>query len=351
MYDLATYVKYPFLKAASNYIKTAGPTLRELLYEPAYGSARALGKRRLLQVLETGALARGDVSTEAKQLLELLGYIVTRILVSCVNDRWLLGRYAVAESKLFYEEILRADLGFAVGVIAGEVGVKDAVASSEGAIRIHLTDYLRAGTAFRDPRWKLVNRKLEGGYVELGRREFCRLLQEYLYQKFLGELPLAVNEELQRVFAEDVRELKARLAERKVTREYVLPAQIRTQNFPPCIQKILAKLAAGENVPHMARFALTTFLGNIGMSNEDILAIFRQSPDFDQRKALYQIDHITGKISGTKYTAPRCATMRTYGVCAAGDDALCAKEWLTHPLSYYRVKSRSRASAQEQVRV
>jgi DNA primase large subunit len=103
---------------------------------------------------------------------------------------------------------------------------------------------------------------------------------------------------------------------------------------------LLAKTQAGENVPHQARFALTAFLHTLGLSANEIIKIFSQCPDFDERKSLYQIEHITGKISGKEYTPPECATMKSYGLCTE-PDALCQLDWMTHPLKYYRAKLRA----------
>jgi len=56
---------------------------------------------------------------------------------------------------------------------------------------------------------------------------------------------------------------------------------------------------------------------------------------------MYQVEHITGRGgSGTEYTAPACAAMRTTGLCV-NRDPLC--ERVNHPLSYYKVKKKDLA--------
>ncbi|MDD3071462.1 MAG: DNA primase regulatory subunit PriL, partial [Methanoculleus horonobensis] len=57
-------------------------------------------------------------------------------------------------------------------------------------------------------------------------------------------------------------------------------------------------------------------------------------PDFDPDMTMYQVEHISGR-SGTEYTPPSCATMRTFGICA-NRDRDCDR--VNHPLSYYRLK-------------
>jgi DNA primase large subunit len=53
---------------------------------------------------------------------------------------------------------------------------------------------------------------------------------------------------------------------------------------------------------------------------------------------MYQVEHITGRGgSGTEYTAPACAAMKTTGLCIR-PDTICEK--VNHPLSYYKLKKK-----------
>jgi len=69
------------------------------------------------------------------------------------------------------------------------------------------------------------------------------------------------------------------------------------------------------------------------MDVDGIIRIFGGSPDFDEARTRYQVEH----ISGSEYTAPGCDTMKTYGNCA-GADGLCTR--IKHPLNYYRIKKK-----------
>ena len=108
------------------------------------------------------------------------------------------------------------------------------------------------------------------------------------------------------------------------------------------MKQLLGMTQAGENVPHVGRFAIATFLHHIGLSSDQILSLFSSSPDFDVSKARYQVEHVTGKISGTEYTPPSCDTMISNGICF-NPDSLCNKSWLTHPLTYYKTKGKKRS--------
>jgi DNA primase large subunit len=110
-----------------------------------------------------------------------------------------------------------------------------------------------------------------------------------------------------------------------------------TKKLPPCMKRILASIQAGENVPHMGRFALVSFLNSLKLSTNDILKMFSTAPDYQEERTRYQVEHITGKISSTSYTPPGCEKMRTYGICPTEEiDDICKKK--RHPLSYYKAK-------------
>ncbi|MDP6489781.1 MAG: hypothetical protein QF576_03430, partial [Candidatus Poseidoniia archaeon] len=85
---------------------------------------------------------------------------------------------------------------------------------------------------------------------------------------------------------------------------------------------------------HPARFFLTTFLTALGQEPESIMELYATAPDFKESLTRYQVEHITGKISGAEYGTPSCSSLISQGVCPGGN-ALCGE--IIHPLSYYRV--------------
>jgi DNA primase large subunit len=78
------------------------------------------------------------------------------------------------------------------------------------------------------------------------------------------------------------------------------------------------------------------------MPVENVVDLFRSFSDYSERMTRYQVEHIAGeKGSRTRYTPPRCDTLKTHGVCA-DPDALCQK--IRHPSSYYRRKAKAAES-------
>ncbi|MFQ5838116.1 MAG: DNA primase regulatory subunit PriL [Thermoplasmata archaeon] len=332
--DLRVLAKYPFLPEALVFVKEQGQSLEEILGHRAFDTARHLAREKVFSSLESLELPEPPLSSPADFLSALYAYPLARMLVSCVGDPFLIRRFALAEASLARRRFSKEGDDFLIHACRSlrlDCFVKD-------GYRLHFTDFLRATKRLRGKEWKLVNQSVMDGHVILGRDRFLRVLEGHLRNRFEEELPLEVNEKLLQYFQEDVVRLRDLLRERKARFETSDLGRVRVTHFPPCMQKLLAAVQVSENVPHPGRFALVTFLNNLGLGFEEIYQIFSSVPDFNEHMTRYQIEHITGQISGTEYTAPECSTMKSYGLCP-GPDQLCHK--ITHPLSYYRLKGRT----------
>ncbi|MDD1773289.1 MAG: DNA primase large subunit PriL, partial [Methanomassiliicoccales archaeon] len=268
-------------------------------------------------------------------LVEVLSYPVARILVSCVGDGFLIRRYALAEAVTMNHRLQQESPEFIVSV-ADELGVPTSI--TDGTIKAHFSSFLKFTSRMRSKEWKLVNTEVKEGFVFMTKQRFARVLQQALQEKIEDELPLAVSEDILKVLRPTIVDIKNLVETRKQHYKAQDLGKITIVKFPPCMRRLVGIAQAGENMPHSGRFALTAFLHAIGLSQDDILSLFSSSPDFDPSKTRYQIEHITGEISGTEYTPPECSTMRSYSICFE-PDALCNSGKMKHPLTYYRIKS------------
>jgi DNA primase large subunit len=340
---------YPFLAAATSYVEASGITLEDLISGAALERARVRGKERVREAIHAGAIRKPTVMTRGQAEIELLSYPFARILVSCINNAHLIRRFALAEAKSAYMR-LKEGSGSAFGggdtdllyEMAREFDLHLELSGTpheHAPVRIPFVEYLRYTANLRDKRWKLVNRALEKGQVNLRTNEFLRMLQEAIHARIRKDLPLDVPPAVCESVRRYSKELEAELeAWRKQFGEDELETGIRMKDpssFPPCIKAILSNLREGVNVPHTARFAVTSFLLNVGLTVDEIIELYKSSPDFDEERTRYQVVHISGEMGSTKYTAPSCSTMRTYGNCVDSDD-VCEK--IGHPLSYYKLK-------------
>ena len=282
-------------------------------------------KNDKIHIYEGGIEKNVDIDSQEK-ILEVLSYPIARMIVSCINDDHLIRRYALAEAKAVYES-LKTEPSDILLTMGQEFGMH--VDYSDKRFRIHFTDYIRYAHRMHDPKWKLVNRGLYRGWVSLFTREFTRLLQEAISDHIQHGLPLETPSEICDALSKYTHDVKESLESRRY--EFEIEGPVHPDAFPPCSRHAIAMLQGGINLPHSARFAVTSFLLNIGMDVDGVVRMFGGSPDFDETRTRYQVEHIAGK----EYTTPDCGTMKTYGNCF-GADNLCMK--VSHPLNYYRIE-------------
>lgn len=344
---LETHV-YPWIPAAAEVVNRH--PLADLVKGRGFEGARQRGQERLLQAAEGEIRPPSDPLVSHNPELEVLSHPFARMLLACLRDTGLVRRYAVAEAKRAYSHML-AEEPEALLTLGKELGLDAAVSppgrrndgeARTGGLWVHFARYadLTAGIAYG---WKLVNRPVTGGRVRTSPREFARLIQEVV-QRRLAEMPPQVAPEVCRSlqpYLEPVRTALQRFQKERTSLESVDPAVL-----PPCIRGLLENVGAG--LTHPGRFALTTFMLNVGLPPEKLLGIYQQFPDYRSDVTEYQVKHIAGQSgSRTEYTAPACATMKSYGLCVNADN-LCAKinepPKRGHPLTYYRIKTRPRAA-------
>jgi len=334
--ELGTLAKFPFMREASAFIRAEKVSLEEILLEPAYARARTLGRSRVLEALEKGPTSDRIAIATADQISELLAYPIARILVSVLEDTYLTRRFALREA-IAAEDRLESESNDLVLRLAVELGMD--LRREEGGFRLHFADFLRFTNTMRDAPWKLINQRVERGYVILRREKALRVMRNAIQRQIEQGLPLPVNDDILTAFKSDIAEIRGILEAKKATFKAEDIGKVSITRFPPCMYNLLAQIQNHENVPHMGRFAIVAFLHHIGLSNEEIFRVFGDVPDFAADVTRYQIDHITGATSPTEYTPPECSTMKSYGICP-GPDRICLT--IRHPLSYYRVKGRER---------
>ena len=322
--------KYPFLTEAKEY--AAKYDLRELVYSPIFSSVREMGYHRVIFSIQNRKI---QLPGDEESLL--LSYPIARILVSGIKDQWLIHRYILYEARLA-RRYLNKDLELGGAEIIWDIlGYLD-IKVEERAPNLYVmnfVDYLRFQPG-KDRYWKLVNRLLDKGDVIIERRDMVRIIEEGIRKKLKEELPINVPAEILDKLKPYMDRISAELKYRK---DVVKPKKIG--GYPPCISRIMSELERNENIEHMGRFVLVTYLHSTGLSNEEISKKFSNAPDFEMEKSRYQIEFITGK----EYKMPSCATMRTYGLCK-GADEIC--ESISHPLEYrygHKKGDRDRKSA------
>jgi DNA primase large subunit len=329
---------FPFLKKANERIRSL-PPIELLLREEKGAFITRLASGRISHALSPEK--RGNPAPDNKPEDEIAGYVLSRIIASCIGDRQVLDRLARYEADRAYR-FLVTETGSADGeggwnenvafegefsplarYLAGEFGID--ITKNE----MPLADYVEISAPLHEPRFKLVNRNVTDGFVMIQPEERYELLRERIRVVLRRDLPYR---NIPKSLCEQVLPASEQLKKRYQEQMLENFGDIEEGAFPPCIQALIAAITSGANLTHPGRFSLTSFLHTIGMNNDQIAGLFARAPDFDPEKTMYQVGHITGG-GGTEYTAPACAAMRTTGLCVRPDKTC---DMINHPLSYYR---------------
>jgi len=336
MLSKADQAKYPVVPQAVEYVRQRGLTIDELS-DQSYTPILDRAEERLRQ-----AIVQGAVSSEwQNDDVEILSFPVAVFLSTILQDDWVRRRFALAESRRASQFLLSEDTNRVAEVASKTFGWKIDLAEADVKeratnLRVGFKNYIENALRIRESKWKLTNRLLDHGFVKVGKDEAARLLQEEIQSRILSRMRVIPPEQPD-FLRSRIERLRRLVSERRTTVAFSeLPKTVDPTAMPPCIRNLYDSMHSGKHIPHIGRFAVTSFLVNAGVSQENILLLFKTAADFDEKKTRYQVEHIAGTRGGrTKYKPPKCTTLRTHGLCIAPDE-LCRQ--LSHPLSYYRRK-------------
>lgn len=338
MVELSILSKYPFLNDSKQYVTENNLSVMEILDDPLYERARAICVERLDNAFKNRDVGNRSLASESDCIMELLSYPIARMIAVCIGDNYFKRRYALGEAVHAYKNLLNEKTEFLLKT-AREFNFKVKHDEETNKLYIFFVDYLHyAPTRYKE--WKMINRSMRNGLIEISHKDLARLLQESLRERINKELDeRSCSPTVSKVFSEDIQRIQNAVMMHRKKIEAAPVGRVDIKKLPPCMKDILAAIQAGENVPHMGRFALVSFLNSLKLATNDILKLFSSAPDFEEEKSRYQVEHITGVLSSTSYKPPGCEKMRTYGICPVDKiDALCRKK--RHPVSYYNAKWR-----------
>ena len=353
MVDIKILANYPFLPEAREYVKDID--LDELLSSSLYERQREYGI----------ALVRSSFNGEKPFLRndedKILGFYVAKLFLMALQDPIITRRFANMLRDELEKKLSREDRELILS-IADFFGIRykrlnDEIKKMNAEYRrpwipegvkyevfilIYFVDFIKYASKLSGNDFKLIYQPLKRGWLPITRENFIKIVREAFVDKFVKEIEEQKERAkyLRKYFKREIEEminLKDEYISRYTSSDF---GNVVEDAFPPCLKAIMVKLRNGINLPHQARFFLVTFLHKIGVKNEDIMKIFATAPDFNESMTKYQVEHITGGISKKEYEVPKCSTLQSYGLCVkdVAKDKLCNKEWMTHPLLYYKLK-------------
>lgn len=329
--------KYPFLEEAKSFLESYNAiSFEDLSSNEDYLRAVKRGVERLRE-----AILFKKISFKNENLIdfktEVLSFPIAVAFVAALNDDFLRNIFATAEGKRVHE-LLKKDHYSDLELILKDQKIK-AYPSEDpyGSLyRITFSEYLKVSPQKWGKTWKLVNRQIKQGFVYVSKEELSRLVSEHVKNRILERSRQPVDAESFRgPLREGYIELK-NIWESYKSKFVKFSKESSESSFPPCMVRLLSRQKSGENLSHVERRSLVTYLLAKGQSIEEIMTLLKSSPDFKESIARYQVEHLAGlRGSRKKYSPPNCETMRSYGLCFP--DEWC--KGIKHPLQY-----RSKAS-------
>ncbi len=337
---------FPFLREVRDYVAQQGLRLEDFEGNNEYLEAAVRRVEEALRRWPAQRLQHFETSD-----VEIFSHPLAMALVAMLDSPFAKRRFAAYEAERYAAMLknTREEQRKVLAYVMSEVlGMRIREGQPPYEYWIHFVDYLRHATPLNEPRFKLVNRILDKGYVAVTRSEALTLVKNGLEKLIHQRLEKMGSLAPPRFLEKHVQKLK-KLLESVHQREAAPAVRLDPDKWPPCMQALRKRLLAGEPVSHFGNFAAAAFMLRIGMTVEEVVNIYSQRGDFDPKIARYQVEHIAGlKGSRTKYSVPRCATMQTHGLCIE-EGRLCGG--VKTPLQFYkRVKAgirneRSRADA------
>jgi DNA primase large subunit len=315
--------KYPFLAETGDYLRDKGFNLEQLsdpdwkpVVEKAYGR---------IVVATTGQIYGGDIENPD---LEILSFVIAIILLKSAGISTLNRRFSLAEARRaekYLEQGLNAlqkDRTILENLKLKEESIQSSlkiiqdlfsirVEMEDDRLTIRIADYLKRAAHFNEREWKLVNRRVENGYVYLSSHEIVRLVRK--------ELDVYINSKIQSVSVSFIPEtFRERVGDLVLLAKKFSTTVIVSSDYPPCVKHAIEVLDRGENLPHSGRFMLATYLLAKGQTIEQIAPLFKNAPDYNERVTKYQLEHIAGSSGkATKYSCPSCEKLKSENLCFA----------------------------------
>lgn len=305
-------VKYPFLAETGEYLRDKGFNLEQLghpdwqpIVEKAYGR---------IVVATTGQIYGSPTGDFENMDSEILSFVVAIVLLKSAGISTLIKRFSLAEARRA-ERYLQQDLQkknetkleLPLKIMQDLFSVK--VMTKDEDFVISVSNYLKRAVQFHEKEWKVINRRVEGGFVFLTAHETVRLIRKELDGYINSKIQAVDIPSVPETFRERVSDLV--LLAKKFS-EYVTISS----DYPPCIKHAIDVLDRGENLPHSGRFMLATYLLSKGQTIDQVVPLFKNAPDYNERVTRYQLDHIAGSSGkGTKYVCPSCDKLRSENLC------------------------------------
>jgi DNA primase large subunit len=327
--DLA---KYPFLNEAGEYLRESSFGWDELDRPDMKHIIDRAAERIEIEV-------NGKIYDDLERYeIEILTFLISLVIVKSVGIDQVLRKFALAEARRA-EKFLTEDLrkqseikrrSIFTKIFEDLFKLKIVISEDERLFKVRVVVYLARASHFHEQEWKLINRLVNNGYVYLDADETVRLIRNELAVLIYDKVKSMTLPTLPQGIKSAADPLRLKLISR-----YERRAAAVVRDHPPCIKHAIEVMNRGDNLPHSARVMLATYMLAIGKPVDEIVLMFENAPDFNEKITRYQVEHLAGMKGGhTKYSVPSCEKLRNENLCFA----IAECDGLINPIQFGRTK-------------
>ncbi|MCK9293028.1 hypothetical protein M0P25_03040 [archaeon] len=302
-------LRYPFSQKAKDFLKEKNIDLLSIDPEIIKKSAAFLLKNLPLsnQSKEKQFHSLLKIEDERISLLFVTIYPVSRLLLKVIDYNPLYQQFALYFQKQFKYFITKPVNSEEFLEISKDLCKELSIDTDNNKYYINLIDYLSYELSEEH---KLQYANLEDGKVYFSKAELVELLSAILKKRILKNIDLE-KEDFPKLFLDYGNAIKEKILKENTFNTPTAINKPPINTYPPCFLKMHKKLMAGERLTHIENFTFAVFLFNIGYNYDEILDLFKNLPNFDEKIAGYQIQKIIEK----KYSVPSCDTLKSNGLC------------------------------------
>ncbi|MDO8427841.1 MAG: hypothetical protein Q7S92_01380 [Candidatus Diapherotrites archaeon] len=320
--ELQFAVKYSFTNTAKQVMKELDLPLENIPQE-----IQQLAVHKILQAFQRKKNTTPNIQHQEILRNHLLSFPVTKIILASIQDSTLNERFSQSMADSVFECLEQENNKSEIfKKICRDSNIE--FQELQGIYALNVIDYLSANPLH--PKLRLINQSIQNGKVFLSSHLLSRwisALARKQIQESLNQKPKNLPKSLETIITQtenQIQEIRQKMISTDVSLE---GHAVQIELFPECMRSLYLRLNNGENLPHMARFFLASFLTAIHMPLESILDLFRKAPNFDERTTRYHLLNIEKK----GYTPPSSAKLREHGL-ACNDCGVTHN----HPLTYYK---------------
>ncbi|MCX6773452.1 MAG: hypothetical protein NTY68_00440 [Candidatus Micrarchaeota archaeon] len=306
MDNLELAYRYPFSSYAKKEIESHVSLLKN-----EYLGAEA--KKRLLNVLINGEYPIIRSDSRETRTEELVIYAIIRMMLTNLANSYVTSRFAISFSKSFYSKSIsnKQDVDEELKLLFSEFSIT--YEKENGNYTTDAYSFVKYAPQSID--YNMLYREIKNGKVRLNFDELKRMLQEAI-TRHLYSIP--------KIETKDIYfNTMGNFVLSKIPKREGAKVSFKEGDNPPCVEKLLDEMRMHKNLGHYARWSLAVYLMNRNVEMDDMLKIFSNSPDYNEKISSYQIKHIIEH----KYSMPSCEKMKLYGLCVAQCGIVNPLQW------------------------